>query len=211
MAHRLRCRFRMSSSMVRSIALCLFIPGAVALFPVAATAADASSIAAARVDTLYPHVRTNERIVTGILRQAAAESPSFNSLVERLNNSNVIVYVRTNRSLPQSLEGQLTFMGSAGGRRYVVVSLAWGRPDLRTMATLGHELQHAVEIAERPDIVDLDSMAKAYSTFAESSTRNVNTWFETGAAVAAGERVWVEISRRPRNDAARKLEPAARP
>ena len=201
----------MSLLLVRFVLVFAFLGGSFSAR--SAAAADTSSLAipAAVSDSLHPHVRTNEQPLAALLRRAAAESPSFESLVARLTNSNLIVYVRTNRLLSRGLDGQLTFMGTAGGRRYIVVSLAWGLPELRQMATLGHELQHAVEIAERPEIVDAATLARSYAAFGQGSTRGGGVAFETGAAMDTGERVWREISRRTRNGATDELEPAARP
>lgn len=141
------------------------------------------------------HVRTTNREVAGLIDQAVAESALFRALVERLNASDVVVYAETTRNMPYSREGQLTFVGKGGGLRYVVVSLAWGRPDVRLMATLGHELQHAVEIAEQPDIVDAASLAKVYADLGFTTMHGVGTTFDTRAARRAGERVYAEITR----------------
>ena len=55
------------------------------------------------------------------------------------------------------------------------------------MATLGHELYHALEIAETPSVVDADTLADLYSRIGRKTTDSggVRT-FETEAAAAAG-------------------------
>jgi hypothetical protein len=165
----------------------------IAVFLLATTLAPAF---AADHTTHDQHVRTSERVLTTLMRQGIAESPYFRSLIERLNETDVIVYVKTSAQLPTNLEGHLNFLGSGGGRRYLVVSLAFGRPDMRTISTLGHELQHALEVAERPHIVDGKSMAKAFADFGYSSpTARFPEAFETDAAGEAGARVWLEMSR----------------
>ena len=57
------------------------------------------------------------------------------------------------------------------------------------MATLGHELFHAVEIAETPSVVSAETLADLYSRIGRktSDSRGVRT-FETEAAAAAGLR-----------------------
>jgi hypothetical protein len=151
---------------------------------------------AADVSSATMHVRTNEPDIATLIREAMQKSPSFRLLVERLNSSDVIVYVRSVRQLPPGVDGHLTFMGVAGGRRYVVVSLDWGRSRLRQTATLGHELQHAVEIAERRDIVDSPSMQLAYEGFGEEGDwRPKGRSFDTAAAIQAGDRIWKEMQK----------------
>ena len=151
---------------------------------------------AADTATIVSHVRTTEPPIAALLRNAMQQSPVFRELVTQLTESDVIVYVKTDRHMPTGLAGHLRFVGSGGGRRYVVVTLAWGCADIRTMATLGHELRHALEIAERPDIVDAPTLARAFAGFAEQSAYGRSYSFETAAAIEAGERVWSEVSQR---------------
>ncbi len=57
------------------------------------------------------------------------------------------------------------------------------------MATLGHELFHAIEIAEAPSVVSPETLADLYSRIGTKTgdSRGVRT-FETEAAAAAGLR-----------------------
>ncbi len=163
----------------------------------AALAADAASNVS--------HVRTTEPQLASLLRDAMLQSPAFRELVTQLSESDVIVYVKTDRHLSRDLAGHLRFAGSGGGRRYVVVSLAWGCSGTRSMATLGHELRHALEIAERPDIVDAPTLARAFAGFAQQSTQGTTYSFETAAAIETGERVWSEVSQGGRRIAGRAV------
>ena len=88
-------------------------------------------------------------------------------------------------------------LAPGGGYRYVVVSLAPARPESRAIAIIGHELRHAVEVAEHPEIVDVRSFSRAYQRFGFTSvgSRHSHT-FDTQAAIDAGERVSREVSRR---------------
>ncbi len=169
-----------------------------------AFAADASSIAS--------HVRTIEPRLAGLLRDAVLQSPLFRDLVAQLTESDVIVYVRSDHHLGSGLEGNLRFVGSGGGRRYVVVSLAWGRSETRTIATLAHELQHALEIAGRPGIVDSATLARAFTEFGQLSGHGRSgIAFETAEAVDVGERVWSELSHGIGRMADRLFERETRP
>ena len=142
-----------------------------------------------------PRVRTNERHIRGLLDEGLAHSPSLRALVNRLAAGDVVVYLRCAR-LSSRLDGQLTFVSAAGGFRYVLVHLAIDRPWHRQIATLGHELQHAVEIAEQPDIVDQATLARAYTRigFARAPQHHAARSFDTVAAIAAGEQVRRELA-----------------
>ena len=161
-----------------------------------ATVAAATTPAADDVaDDVLPRLRTTDRRIRALLDDGVARSPSLRALVARLAGRDVVVYLRCG-TLPAGLDGQLTFVSAAGGFRYVVVRLAFALPPQRTIATLGHELQHAVEIADHPDIVDQASLARAYARIGfRPRTGRAVTAFDTQAAIAAGVQIGREIKR----------------
>ena len=62
------------------------------------------------------------------------------------------------------------------------------------IALIGHELQHAVEIADEPDIVDTDSLARQYRRFgrvSQISARGIE--FDSIGAVETGYQVLREM------------------
>jgi len=142
-----------------------------------------------------PHVRTSELPLRAAISIGVEQSMSFRLLVRRLDASDVIVYVTSDCSMT-SLVGRLTFMSSAGERRYVMVRIACGLSPWQEIATLGHELRHAVEIAEDPTVVGQASLAALYerSGFA-SSLFKAGAGYDSRVAIEAGRRVWDELSR----------------
>jgi hypothetical protein len=151
--------------------------------------------AAADPDPLKPRLRPADAQMRELLARGLETSASLRALVERLYASDVVVYLRCAR-LPPHLDGQLTFVSSGGGLRYLVVRIAWDRGATRRIAVLGHELQHAVEIAERPAIVDQATLAREYGRFGfeREGIGPVATAFDTAAAINAGDRVWREVN-----------------
>ena len=142
-----------------------------------------------------PRLRTSDRHIRALLAEGLAHSPSLRALVNRLAAGDVVVYLKC-AQLSSRLDGQLTFVSAAGGFRYVLVHLAMDRPWYRQIATLGHELQHAVEIAEQPDIIDQAALARAYTRigFARVPRQHAVRSFDTLAAIAAGEQVRRELA-----------------
>ena len=135
------------------------------------------------------------------MRAAIAEgfvrSAFFRDLVEQLDASDVIVYVESDCQMPSPMGGRLTFMSSAGGRRYVLVRIACLLDGRSQIAMLGHELRHAVEIADAGSIVDEPSLADAYQRIGfASGVMRAGTGYDSRAAINAGRRVWEELSRR---------------
>ena len=139
-------------------------------------------------------VRAMSPAVATLLDEGMSRSVSFRALIGRIEQSDLIVYVREEYASMGSLHGSLTFLSSAGGSRYLLIRLS-GRSRTRHLSTLAHELQHAVEIAERPDIVDEASLIRAYEQFGTRVGSNASGkgWrVDTDAAVAVGQRVWRE-------------------
>ena len=74
-------------------------------------------------------------------------SAVIRELIGELEQSNVIVHVETDWHLPFALGGATNFVTSRGGYRFVRIRIAARLSARERVVTLGHELQHAVEIA----------------------------------------------------------------
>jgi len=162
-------------------------------FRVAAFAALAFLLSATPAMAQRPHVRGEDgtqRLIDG----AARRSSAIRQWIERLEELDVIVYVRA-AVLPRlDLDGRLVLLAGTGSQRYVVIELACGRSELTQMTTLAHELFHAIEIAEEPAVVDAGALAELYTRIGTrtSDSRGFLT-FETEAAAAAGLRARREL------------------
>ena len=139
-----------------------------------------------------PPIRSTDRRLRSLLEEGLRTSPTLRALVARLHASDVVVYLQCDG--PGAPDGRLTFLSTVGGYRYVVVRMSrFAR--MQQIAMMAHELQHAVEIAETPAIVDGESLVREYKRIGY-----VNTWstlpgvaFDTQAAVRAGEKVLKEL------------------
>lgn len=140
------------------------------------------------------HIRASEAALRASIDDGVAQSTSFRRLITRLEASDVIVYVQTDCTM-SALVGRLTFMSKAGQRRYVLVRIACGLGQWLEIATLGHELRHAVEIADDASVVDQASLAEMYkrSGFA-SSLFKTGAGYDSQVAIETGRRVWDELS-----------------
>jgi hypothetical protein len=145
-----------------------------------------------------PHLRP-EAAVRPLVARAAAQSPLVQALIDRIEAADVIVYVRIRQFAQSDLNGRVALLSAMPARqRFLMIELACGRSDVMTMSTLGHELYHAVEIAEQPSIVDGPALAAYYSHEGEK-TGDVagHLTFETRGAEAAGVRVRRELLATP--------------
>jgi hypothetical protein len=142
----------------------------------------------------HKHIRTTDRRLLRLLRDGVRSSDTFRRLVDRLRQSDVVVYLeRGGADRPSA--GQLTFVSAVAGYRYVHVRVArLGSADLQ-IALIGHELRHAVEIADAPGVVDPSSMAREYERIGYLSSRLVQgVSFDSDAAVEAGYQVLRDLS-----------------
>jgi hypothetical protein len=122
---------------------------------------------------------------------AQANSVTVRSLVARLEASNVIVHIESSRMLPFGIGGATRFVTSRGGYRYVRITIAVDLPRASRPAVLGHELQHACELAQsKAD--DLDSVRELF----ERQGHRLGEFFETRAAIDAERLVRRELRHR---------------
>ena len=142
------------------------------------------------------HIRTTDRRMQRLLDEGVLRSTKLRALVERISRSDVVVYVRCDGDPHARVSGRLTFVSAAGGVRYVVVRVAPLRSRAHQIAILAHELQHVVEVADTPAIVDAESMAREYLRMGHVN-RHADVpgiAFDTHAAVAAGRQVLEELA-----------------
>ena len=138
-----------------------------------------------------PRVRGVDSLAREILEEATALSPTVARLVTELQSSDLVVSVVCGAA-PASLNGYARMMRAAGGFRHVRVVLRVPKGRRELMRVLGHELQHAVEMAGMPDVRDEETQAVAYRRVGVSKARD--GYFETEAAVRTGRQVGRELN-----------------
>ena len=153
------------------------------------------SNAAAAQDVARPsHVRAESIDVRQLIAETAQRSTTFRSLVEEIDRSSVIVYVRVRLLASQALDGRTGLLGARFGTRYLAIELACPRSRDTQMATLAHELQHALEIAGEPSVVDVPSLMRFYTRIGSRlQPIGVTMTFETRGAADTGARARHEL------------------
>jgi hypothetical protein len=138
------------------------------------------------------HVRCLTRDARDLLDTAVARSLVVRSFVERLERSNVVVYLQLpGDSEAQAPRSQLTFVAFAAGTRYLLVQVhPWRTVPIERLALLGHELYHALEIAQVPGVCDQVTLRALYRHIGHEYASGR---FETEPARVAGQRVRAEL------------------
>jgi hypothetical protein len=138
-------------------------------------------------------VRAADARTAVLLMQGLERSETIRSLVNRIEQHNVIVYLEMQPTLKKRLAGSMTWISAAGNYRYVKLSI---NPELGTdvaIATLGHELQHALEVAQAPQIVNEQTLSAYYRLHGDGSRAESNGW-DTEAARLVGDFVRRELA-----------------
>jgi hypothetical protein len=167
-----------------------------AVLTAALTAAANGSAAAG--DGMPPAVRSSDRVLNELIADGYHRSQSFRRLVDGLAETNTLVYVEAGVCTFGHLKAcLLPFIATAGQVRYLRIGLT--RPlnlgnRNRLIALIGHELQHALEVAAQPDVIDLASMIELYRRIGVPLKGQPG--YETSAARAAGDAVLDELTKK---------------
>lgn len=143
-----------------------------------------------------PHIRVQDERLSHLLDYGRQRSALLEGLINRIEASDVVVYVRCDRQLRRGVTGRLSFVGMSAGTRYVLVRVGYVGDRLRQIALIGHELRHGVEVADTPAIVDTASFQREYARLGyvnRLASGNGVIAFESNEAVAAGERILREL------------------
>jgi hypothetical protein len=138
-------------------------------------------------------VRPYDRRSAALVVEGLHRSERLRLLIDQLEQRHVIVYVQMQPSLKGRLAGSLTWVAGTREFRYVRVSL---NPELRgpaAIATLAHELQHALEVANEPSIIDAKSLSVYYRRNGINMSARHAGW-DTEAARTVGDEVRQELA-----------------
>ena len=138
-------------------------------------------------------VRSGNARLSALITEATDRSPTFKALLASIAETDGIVFVEAGtcrRGVPACLTWQVTL---AGSYRILFVLLDTRKPELDLMASMGHELQHALEILADRSLRSTAAIHYFYMHLvsSESPPRTV----ETAAAEATGNAVFREIQR----------------
>ena len=137
------------------------------------------------------HVRPADKGMAEAIAKGMRRSGTFAHLVLALNKSDVIVYIESGRPMPTSIVGRLLLAAGPEGTRYLRIQVS-GHPGSNDMVALvGHELRHALEVAESPDVRDEAGLIALYERIGHPSTGIHQS--DTLAAQDTGRRVKAEL------------------
>ena len=145
----------------------------------------------ATTDPIGSHVRATDPRAQEWIRAGATASRTFRSLLSRLAESDLIVYVVVVDRIDGAV-GQMYFVTATGGVRYLRIEVVADRDVGRMVALIAHELQHAVEVADAPRVRDSRALEMLYlGMFGNALSR---TQYDSAAARETEDRVKSEVA-----------------
>jgi hypothetical protein len=128
-----------------------------------------------------------------VVREAVCVSPTLRALADRLDRSDLTVHVSVRRFADRRLAGGLRFLAATPTDRVLLIEIAFGLDRYARIAMLGHELQHAVEVAETAQIRDKDGFRRFYAKRGIEGA--IERGYETDAARQAEIAIRKELAR----------------
>ena len=125
-----------------------------------------------------------------LVQEAIKVSPTVAWMLNDLQTTDLVVGIET-EPFQAKTKGDLRLLGATPASRLVRIRIRipGGRAEL--MSVLGHELQHALELAAAPGVRN-EATLRAYFLRIGFS-RMAGGYYETEAALATGRRVAVEV------------------
>jgi hypothetical protein len=137
-----------------------------------------------------PRVRSSHAYLRAMIDQALARSSTFRRIVAAIEATDGIVYVEHGDCKHGVRACLVLDVTAAAGYRILRIIVDARQPDWDVMASIGHELRHALEVLEDPGLVDTPGVYLFYAQAHQEKDRP----FETRAAVDAGSAVRNEVS-----------------
>jgi hypothetical protein len=147
-------------------------------------------------------VKVSHAELRWLVGEAQLRSPTFRDLAEKIRASGWLVFLQSGPcpTLETALGCLTDYVGSYEGSRYLRVFVNHkGRYPDSVIATIAHELQHAVEVAEAPDVIDRHGLRTLFQTIGSRRVRRqTGTTYDTAEAREVEAQVKRELSVRKR-------------
>jgi hypothetical protein len=154
----------------------------VALTILVTSANDTTTIA--QEATLGSRVRSEDRRIAAAIAEGIDTSTTFRRLVESIDATDGVVYVQEGKCGRGVRACLLLFVGVAGPYRFLRILINPRKaPGCELIPSIGHELQHALEVLGNPKI---KSTLDMFAFFDQKGPTGWRDTFETDEALRAG-------------------------
>jgi len=137
--------------------------------------------------------------VLDVIREASVRSATFAGILAALDATDAFVYVQPGVCAFGNLDACLPqTIGVGSGARYLRVLFDPYRSNrAQVIALIGHELQHALEIAQAPTVRSHDDVIRLFQRigFSPHCPQGLPDCYETDTARTVGDRIRTELQR----------------
>ena len=148
-------------------------------------------------------VRVLDPGLEGLLGEGVRRSATLGHLLAAIQQTDVIVQIVPTQNLPLSTAARLLLVPNPREARFLRIQIRPEGTDADLIALLGHELQHALEVAERPDVRDERALAALYRRIGHRGPGAHE--YDTQAAHDTGHQIRKELYATAQAEAALKL------
>src|SRR5262245_25485781 len=120
----------------------------------------------------HDHVRTTRATIASLIHHATERSETFRNLVQAINASDGIVYIEEG-VCGHAVQSCLVNVTAAGPNRMLWVLLKVRGVDCDLAGSIGHELQHTIEVLGNPRVTDFATMYSFYAREANEPFGNL--------------------------------------
>jgi hypothetical protein len=139
-----------------------------------------------------PHVRPLDPCGATVIVSGFARSATVRAQHARLAASDVVAYVACKWMRAGDPDASLVWVSRAGTLRYVLVRISIDLDPKRRIRMLGHELQHAIEVAEAPWVREEGDLVRLFEQIGRRTQKFAT--YETAAAQDVERDVALEVS-----------------
>jgi hypothetical protein len=136
------------------------------------------------------HVRALDPRLDELLAEGVYRSATLGYLLAAIEKTDVIVQVVRSSTLPLSTPARLLLVPQPRTARFVRIEMRIEGTDDDLIALLGHELRHALEIGEAPEVRDDRALAALYRRIGH---RDGGYGYDSQSALDTGKQIRREL------------------
>jgi hypothetical protein len=143
----------------------------------------------------FTRVRSRQPYTTTLLQKLYDRSPTVRALIDRIQQSNATVVVQLGTCKAGRFRGCVVNVTGSVTARHIWIMVDAHANQNSLLATIAHELQHAVEIVEHPDVFDVAGVVQLYRRLAFGACRDgLSEECETERALETEHQVLTELN-----------------
>jgi hypothetical protein len=153
------------------------------------------AISGRQAEALLPRVRSESPVIAGAIASGIDRSPIFRRLITSIDASDGLLYLAKGECRGSARACLMHLVTISGPHRLLRIRVDLAKTaGCKLVASIGHELQHALEVLSDPSVRSNSGMALFFDRIGAAGG---HLSIETPAAMEMGANVREEVCRRP--------------